>query len=138
MTTTTGRNGIEWLGRDECFQLLAGDCVGRLAFVVGRAPTIVPVNYVLDGQVVVFRSDMGAKIEFGERHPVAFEVDAFDRATRTGWSVVVAGRLEEPPPYATAENARIQSLPVDPWAGGEKDHWLRIIPSRITGRRIGG
>jgi uncharacterized protein len=133
----TANAAIEWLDRDECLRLLAADEIGRLAVVVGRTPTILPVNYHLDGDRVVFRSDPGTKVDHGLRGPVAFEIDAFDRDTRTGWSVVVTGRLEEPPPFATREQEQIHSLPVHPWAGGEKARWLRIVPSRITGRRLG-
>jgi hypothetical protein len=25
---------------------------------------------------------------------------------------------------------------VDAWAGGDREHFLRIIPTRVTGRRI--
>lgn len=25
---------------------------------------------------------------------------------------------------------------VDPWAGGDKAHWMRLVPDRVTGRRI--
>jgi uncharacterized protein len=131
------QTGIEWLDRDECLRLLAGDTIGRLAVVVGRTPTILPVNYTLDGDVVVFRSDPGTKVDHGVRAPVSFEVDDFDRIHHTGWSVVVTGRLEEPPPHDTGENSRVHALAIEPWAGGPKDHWLRIIPTRITGRRLG-
>jgi nitroimidazol reductase NimA-like FMN-containing flavoprotein (pyridoxamine 5'-phosphate oxidase superfamily) len=127
---------FEWIDRDECLRLLAADHIGRLAVVVGRAPMILPVNYVLDGDEVVFRSDPGTKVEHGLRGPVAFEIDMFDRDDHTGWSVVVAGRLEEPPPFNTTEQRRIRTVPVEPWAGGEKAHWLRLIPNQITGRRL--
>ena len=83
---------VEWLDRDECLRLLAADEVGRLAVVVGHAPMIVPVNYRLDGDRVVFRSDPGTKVDYGLRSPVAFEIDGIDRAAHTGWSVVVTGR----------------------------------------------
>ena len=127
---------VQRLDRDECLRLLATDHIGRLAVVVGRSPNIFPVNYFLDGDVVVFRSDSGTKVDYGLRGPVAFEIDAFDRSTRTGWSVVVSGRLEEPPPFDTPAQERIRTLPVQPWASGDKPHWLRIVPSRITGRRL--
>jgi nitroimidazol reductase NimA-like FMN-containing flavoprotein (pyridoxamine 5'-phosphate oxidase superfamily) len=136
MTEHERTGGIERLDRDECLRLLAADTVGRLAVVVGRSPTILPVNYFLDGQTVVLRSDPGTKVDHGLRGPVAFEVDAFDRDARTGWSVVVSGRLEEPPPFDGAAQERIRTLPVEPWAGGDKDHWLRLVPDRITGRRL--
>lgn len=133
---TDQRTGMEWLDREECLRLLAGDEIGRLAVNVGHAPTILPVNYRMDGEAVVFRTDAGAKLEFGSRAPVSFEIDAFDRGARTGWSVVVSGRLEEPTPYDADTFDRVHALPVEPWAGGDKSHWVRLVPSRITGRRI--
>ena len=123
----TGR-AVKWIDRDECLRLLAAENIGRLAVVVGRAPMILPVNYVLDGEQIVFRSDPGTKVDYGLRGRVAFEIDSFDRDTHTGWSVVVSGRLEEPPPFDTAAQHEIRMLPVEPWAGGEKPHWLRLVP----------
>lgn len=131
------RTGIEWLEQDECLELLAADEVGRLAINVGHAPTILPVNYRMDGEAVVFRTDEGIKLAAGTRAPVSFEIDDVDRSHHTGWSVVVTGRLEEVTPYDAETYERVHALPVEPWAGGEKAHWVRIVPSRITGRRIG-
>jgi hypothetical protein len=68
---------------------------------------------------------------------VAFEIDAFDRTTRTGWSVIVTGRLEEVTPFDATTLDRVSNLPVEPWAGGDKPHWMRLVPSRVSGRRIG-
>ena len=131
-----GPAAVTSIDRDECLRLLAADTIGRLAVVVGRAPVILPVNYFLDGGVVVFRSDPGMKVDYGLRGPVAFEIDEFDRRDHTGWSVVVSGRLEEPAPFNNRAQEQIRSLPVHPWAAGEKAHWLRLVPSRITGRRL--
>jgi nitroimidazol reductase NimA-like FMN-containing flavoprotein (pyridoxamine 5'-phosphate oxidase superfamily) len=131
------RTAIERIGRDECVRLLAADEVGRLAVNVGRAPTIFPVNYRMDGEAVVFRTDWGTKLDMGRRAPVSFEIDGFDRAARTGWSVVVAGRLEEVTEHDAEVFDRVHRLAVDPWAGGEKSHWVRIVPGLITGRRVG-
>lgn len=131
------QTAIDWIDRDACVVLLRGDEIGRLAYNVGHAPHIVPVNYRMDGEAVVFRTDAGMKLDVGRRAPVSFEIDRFDRATRTGWSVVVAGWFEEVTPYDTETYERVRQLPVEPWAGGEKAHWVRIVPSRITGRRIG-
>ena len=136
MTAFDSRSGIELIDREECVRLLAADEIGRLAVNVGHAPTILPVNYRMDGDAVVFRSDSGTKVDTGPRAPVSFEIDAFDREHRTGWSVVVSGRLEEVTPYDAETYDRVHDLPVEPWAGGEKSHWLRIVPSTITGRRI--
>jgi nitroimidazol reductase NimA-like FMN-containing flavoprotein (pyridoxamine 5'-phosphate oxidase superfamily) len=124
------------MDRDECLRLLAADNVGRVAVVDGRSPVILPVNYALDGEAIVFRSDPGTKLRAGPRANACFEIDGFDRAERTGWSVVAAGRLEEVDQYQCATYDRLVELELVPWAEGPREHWLRLVPSRITGRRI--
>jgi hypothetical protein len=58
------------------------------------------------------------------------------RERRTGWSVVATGRLEEVTHYDAATFDRVRRLAVDPWAGGDKAQWMRLIPDRLTGRRV--
>ena len=36
-----------------------------------------------------------------------------------------------------AERAAVAGAGVDPWAGGDRQLFLRIIPTRFTGRRVG-
>jgi uncharacterized protein len=117
-------------------QVLAGDEIGRLGYLSGNGAIVVPVNYALDGETVVFRTDPGTKFEQGPRHRVSFEVDCFDRERRTGWSVVATGRLEEVTPYDATTFDRVRRLAVHPWAGGDKGHWMRLVPDRVTGRRV--
>jgi nitroimidazol reductase NimA-like FMN-containing flavoprotein (pyridoxamine 5'-phosphate oxidase superfamily) len=135
MTTDAGSR-LGTIERDECLRLLAGDEIGRLAVVAGNTAVVVPVNYALDGETIVFRTDAGTKLDDGPRARASFEVDCFDRERRTGWSVVATGRLEEVTPYDAATFARVRLLSVDPWAGGDKAHWMRLVPDRLTGRRI--
>lgn len=137
MTSIDGRTGLQLIDRDECLELLAGDVVGRLAVVHGRTPAIFPVNYVLDGADIVFRTDAGTKFDVAERASACFEIDGIDRKTRAGWSVVATGRFEEVTKHDSQTLRRIQQLPVEPWAGGAKVHWMRLVPDRITGRRVG-
>ena len=69
--------------------------------------------------------------------PVAFEVDEVDRDRRSGWSVVIHGIAHEVRSLGRDEiTARLLTLPVDPWAGGDKPFLLRIAPLSITGRSI--
>jgi nitroimidazol reductase NimA-like FMN-containing flavoprotein (pyridoxamine 5'-phosphate oxidase superfamily) len=136
MTTIDRRTGLERIGKDECLRLLAAEEVGRVAVVHGRTPAIFPVNYLLDGSSIVFRTDPGTKLEAGPRSPACFEIDAVDRTTHAGWSVVATGRLEEVTKYDSRTWTRVRDLPVEPWAGGEKAHWMRLVPDRISGRRI--
>lgn len=132
----SGDVDVQVIDREECLRLLASDEIGRLAVVAGNTPMVLPVNYALDGESVVFRTDPGTKLEQGPRARASFEVDAFDRERRTGWSVVATGRLEEVTLYDAATFDRVQRLAVDPWAGGDKSHWMRLVPDRVTGRRL--
>lgn len=126
---------MEKLDQDECHRLLAGHHLGRLAVPDFGGPMIFPVNYVVDQDLVVFRTDPGSKLDAAtEREVVAFEVDAVDEATRTGWSVVVRGVLAEI--TDPAHLARLRSLPLYPWAPGERSRYVRVRPLTISGRRI--
>jgi nitroimidazol reductase NimA-like FMN-containing flavoprotein (pyridoxamine 5'-phosphate oxidase superfamily) len=136
MRLKDSRTGIELMDRALCLRLLAADTVGRLAVVSGGAPVILPVNYALDGEAIVIRTAPGTKLDSAGQM-ACFEIDAFDRATRHGWSVVVSGVLEEAGVHASRELMTMHSLDVTPWAEGDRDHWLRLVPSRITGRRVG-
>jgi nitroimidazol reductase NimA-like FMN-containing flavoprotein (pyridoxamine 5'-phosphate oxidase superfamily) len=138
MRFVDSRTGIEVLERRECLELLAGDVIGRVAVLSGGAPVVFPVNYALDGEAVVFRTAPGTKLAASGRGPASFEIDCFDREARSGWSVVVVGRLEEATAYDGALLDRVSHLPVEPWADGEKAYWMRLVPTRITGRRVTG
>lgn len=137
MKMVDSRTGLESISREECLRLLAGDEIGRLAVIDGRTPVILPVTYAMDGEAVVFRTGPGVKLDAGPRSPASFEVDAIDRERHTGWSVVVTGRLREVTDYEGETLERLRRLDVSPWAGGARDHWMRLEPTRITGRRIG-
>lgn len=137
MTTIDERTGMRCIDRDECLTLLAGEVVGRLGVIDGGSPHIFPVNFVLDGEVIVFRTDAGTKVDAAERRPACFEIDRIDRETRSGWSVVASGRLEEVTKYDSRTWRRLHEHAVEPWAAGTKDHWMRLFPDRITGRRVG-
>jgi nitroimidazol reductase NimA-like FMN-containing flavoprotein (pyridoxamine 5'-phosphate oxidase superfamily) len=126
---------FEELTEDECRRLLAERHLGRLAIPDFGGPVIFPVNYVFDRDLVVFRTDPGSKLDAAtELESVAFEVDAADEATRTGWSVVVRGTLAEI--TDPGDLARLRALPLYPWAPGEKSRYVRVRPRTITGRRI--
>jgi uncharacterized protein len=128
------RTGLEELDRDECLELLARAPLGRLGVVVGGRPLVFPVNFALDGNAVVLRTDEGTKLYAARNGPVAFECDGIDRIYHTGWSVLVLGDAEEV--RNPHEVARLERLPLGPWCPGPKPTWLRIRATTITGRRI--
>ena len=119
--------------RQECLDLLADQEVGRLAVVLGRQPLVFPVNYVLDGDTIVFRTDPGTKLAAASFEHVAVEVDCIDH--RRSWSVLVQGVGH----HVTPDFARVRTsrdLGDRLWAPGDKEHWVRVIPREITGRRL--
>ncbi|NVI91726.1 pyridoxamine 5'-phosphate oxidase family protein [Actinomadura sp. BRA 177] len=85
---------LEILGRAECVALLRSAPVGRVVYTDQALPAIQPVTFVLDGdEAVVVRTAPGSKFDAALRGAiVAFEVDAFDPAARTGWSVTAVGQ----------------------------------------------
>ncbi|HEX8509811.1 MAG TPA: pyridoxamine 5'-phosphate oxidase family protein [Propionibacteriaceae bacterium] len=128
---------LEELSSSECRELLASHHFGRVGFVdqVGVLPMIIPVNYLLHGGRVVFRTDTGSKLSAAVHGaPVAFEVDGIDEERRIGWSVVIRGHLEEVTDAASLEQLR--STPLNVWAPGAKAHYLRVTVSQMSGRRI--
>ena len=136
MTVAEAANVLSPIERDECLHLLAGAEVGRLAVVDGGQPLVFPVNFRMASDSPVFRSAPGAKMRAGEGRPVCFEVDAVDGETQTGWSVMVIGWLEEVTRYHPVLFEAASALGVSPWSRGERPHLMRVVPRRITGRRV--
>jgi len=135
MVLLDGRTWLEFIPPAECWQLLSGTPVGRIGTLVDSAPEIYPVNFVVDQETIVFRTDSGNKLRALGRSPsICFEADELDLADHTGWSVLVKGQAVE---LADGEGLRRAALlPLHFWALGEKAHWIRILPVEVTGRRI--
>jgi nitroimidazol reductase NimA-like FMN-containing flavoprotein (pyridoxamine 5'-phosphate oxidase superfamily) len=135
MALVDRRTGIEIIDRSECLRLLAADDFGRIGVLDGGHPLILPVNYAMDGDVVVFRTGEGTKLD-AIRGPACFEIDGHDGEAHTGWSVVVRGRLEEVTQHQQDLYERLKDL-ASPWStDAEKAHVLRIVPASIRGRRV--
>jgi hypothetical protein len=121
----------------ECRARLADHQVGRAAVVTPDGPHIIPVNYALVDETIVFRtSPFTLLAAHGKNANIAFEVDDLDHVGKKGWSVLVRGRSE--PVFDSRAIAHIRQIwePV-PWAGGTRNLFIRLTPSDITGRRIG-
>ena len=129
--------GLEILDTDACLELLRARTFGRVSVQIGDAPAILPVNYALLDDEVVFRTDPGTKLSAAlMRTMVAFEVDDTDPVTRSGWSVLVVGFAEEIRDRAT--RARIDALGLEPWVTEGIDFVVRIRTRTISGRRLAG
>jgi hypothetical protein len=66
---------------------------------------------------------------------VAFEVDHLDGALSQGWSVLVSGHAQAVTDPETVQRLEEQAYSM-PWAGGQRELWIRIEPLGITGRRV--
>ena len=96
---------------------------------------MLPVNFAVLADTIVIRTAEGTIIDGHADDKVALEVDHIDEALRQGWSVLVRG-----PAHRVTHPAELHHLQEDaalwPWPGGEREVYVRIIPSQITGRRI--
>jgi nitroimidazol reductase NimA-like FMN-containing flavoprotein (pyridoxamine 5'-phosphate oxidase superfamily) len=133
---TFDRNGLEVLQQEECLRLLATQSLGRLGITMEALPVILPVNFRLVGDRIVFRTRTGTKLEAATRNAVvAFEVDDMEPISHTGWSVLVTGvtrRVEDP-----ADLAALAAAGIPRWAPSGGEHVVEVPLTRVSGRRIG-
>lgn len=133
--SSSGSPQLEELSREECLARLAGGGVGRFVFLDGRGPVAIPVNFTLQGQDIVFRTEAGSNLALRTRQfRTSFEVDHLDPAAREGWSVVVSGRADAV--TDPAEQEKLRALGPEPWAGGDRTAIYRLRTVDITGRRV--
>lgn len=140
MSDVTDRE-LEELDVVECLRLITPGGIGRIAYSGRYGPTVYPVNYRLYEGMIVFRTapdsatdcDLRTGIP-GADYRVAFEIDAFDGDVREGWSVLIQGSAHHMD--SGAERAEVRTAGVEPWPAGDRDQFVRIMPSRITGRRV--
>lgn len=121
------------LSETECWKLLSSHSLGRLVTSVDGQPEIFPVNYVVQHRTVLFRTAEGTKlVSTAINHNVLFEVDDHDVAQ--GWSVIVKGiarSVRTNDDIAEAERAQLL-----PWIATVKQHFVRIRPVSVSGRRF--
>ncbi|MBQ0890662.1 pyridoxamine 5'-phosphate oxidase family protein [Streptomyces sp. RM72] len=126
------------LSEQECWQRLGTHGIGRISYTAGpgkEAPVVVPVNFLVDGRSVVYRTDPAGVAGIRAGEPVAFEADHVDEQTGLGWSVLLAGTAEHPTEHESLE-ALARRRGAGPWAGGRRDLWVRVLPHQVSGRVI--
>jgi nitroimidazol reductase NimA-like FMN-containing flavoprotein (pyridoxamine 5'-phosphate oxidase superfamily) len=127
--------GMIELDAAECWRLLRRSEVGRLAVSIANYPDIFPVNYVVDGESIVFRTAAGTKLAASVLGKgVAFEIDGYDALRGDAWSVVMKGEAHEIEHMMEYFNA--EELPLFPWNAAPKPNIVRIDPQMVTGRRF--
>lgn len=118
---------------DECWSHLRASSVGRLAYVVDGWPVVLPVNFAAGDGEIALRSESGGKLAAAERGAqVSLQVDSIDPVYRSGWSVLAFGVAELV--VDDGELARLAERGLRSWATGASSPWIRIRPTRVTGR----
>ena len=126
---------LEQLSRDECLRLLGQVPLGRIVYTRQALPAVELVNFALDDGDIIIRTDGGGKLAAATRGAVvAFEADNVDVTGQAGWSVTIVG-------YSRAvtdgeEIRRLEQVDLVTWAPGERDHFIRISPTFVNGRRV--
>ena len=128
-------SALQCLSRDECLTLLASVPVGRIIYTRRALPAVELVNFTLDHGDIVIRTDRSGKLAAATRGAVvAFEADQLDPASQSGWSVTAVGPSSEV--TDPGELARLRTIGLRSWAAGERDHFIRISPVMLNGRRL--
>ena len=119
---------FERLDAPECLRLLRGGEIGRVVWQDDDGLSVLPVNYRVIGDSVVFQTNAASTLaRLVEPTRVAFQVDEVDHATAVGWSVLVRGTS------GAREAGDVASfLPQDPAVG------VAVRIEEVTGRVISG
>ena len=131
----TDRSGLEILDREECLRLLGTVTLGRVGVTIGALPVVVPINFKLVGDQVVFRVGVGTKLDTAIHNVVvAFEADDVKPVGGGGWSVSITGLAREViDPHVINE---MRQAHVARWMEWGADRFLAIPTDIVTGRRF--
>jgi nitroimidazol reductase NimA-like FMN-containing flavoprotein (pyridoxamine 5'-phosphate oxidase superfamily) len=123
---------VSELTREECWDALRAEELGRLAYRLGDEIDIAPVNYTVDGDTLLFATAEGSKL-LGVliNAAVAFEIDSAGEEDAV--SVVLHGRARK---LEEDEEHRAERLPLHPWVGTLKYNVVEIVPTGVSGRRV--
>lgn len=123
------------LSTDECWALIAGQTTGRIGFLYEGQVTIWPLNCIVYDRGVYFRTAEDGVIARSGLERAAFQLDHIDSVARSGWTILVNGRVERvtDPGLLTT----LWGRPTDePWAPGQRNVFFGITGDRICGRRV--
>ncbi|MEV6246753.1 pyridoxamine 5'-phosphate oxidase family protein [Streptomyces sp. NPDC051742] len=129
---------MEEIGEAECWELLDGHGVGRVALEGSDGLIVIPVNYeVVRGEIAFMTAADSSLARAGAAGAeVAFEEDRLDEAFSQGWSVLLVGPVR----MVSEEDAVLRRITdaghSKPWAGAGRDTIVALSPRRVTGRRI--
>lgn len=125
------------LGYAECRAMLVRQRAGRVAVTTPDGPHIIPLNYSVVDESIVFRTTpFSILATYGRNAKLAFEVDYFDDEHRLGWSVVARGRADVVSDPDELSRIRKVCAPL-PWADGARNLYIRLDWKELSGRAVG-
>lgn len=87
---------MEPLSREEALELLENQPVAHLAVIRDGRPYVTPMSFVLDGEIILFRTMAGEKLEGIKSNPsVCVEVSSYDEVSGDWVSAIVSGEASE-------------------------------------------
>ena len=135
MTPTTLNWSCEVLDAAACWSLLRGESVGRIGYVADERPTIVPVNFAVIHDRIVFRSDPGDKVSRLPLRHVCIEADGSADVNHV-WSVVAVGLARDVTTALDVEYEEMRRTIVSTFVPLQDPHWIAIDVESISGRRL--
>jgi len=123
------------MDESECRLLLEQTTLGRLGFASQSLPVVLPVNYVVDGDRLLFATEASSIVAAAITGSVAcLEIDDHDGLSHSGWSVLVTGQLREVDEDDALDVERRRPLPM--WREMPAPHLLELSMDMISGRRL--
>lgn len=121
----------------ECRGLLVRQRAGRVAVATPDGPHIIPLNYSVVDESIIFRTTpFSILATYARNAKLAFEVDHFDDEHKLGWSVVVRGRADVVSDPEEINRIRKVCAPL-PWADGARNLYFRLDWKELSGRALG-
>ncbi|WP_158676369.1 pyridoxamine 5'-phosphate oxidase family protein [Tessaracoccus sp. OH4464_COT-324] len=116
------------LSAQECLELLGDADVGRVAWLAQEGIVVVPVNYQLVDDRIIFHTAEGSPLMEVTGQRVSFQVDDIDCESAVGWTVLVKGSAQ------VAEG----EFPSVTWLDDGRKIAVMIVPDQLSGRVISG
>jgi nitroimidazol reductase NimA-like FMN-containing flavoprotein (pyridoxamine 5'-phosphate oxidase superfamily) len=130
-----GEHALRTISPAECLDLLEPGGVGRVGFAAADGIMMLPVNFAVTRKTIVFRTAPDTLLAVYADGRVSFQADHLDEALHAGWSVLVHGHARK-----VTDEREVRQLEdrthLEPWAAGSRDVYVRITPTRISGRRV--
>ncbi len=130
-----GEHVLQTLSPAECFDLLEPGGVGRVGFAAADGIMMLPVNFAVTRKTIVFRTAPDTLLAVYADGRISFQADHLDEVHHAGWSVLMHGHA-----HKITDEREVKQLEertrLKPWAAGSRDVYVRITPTRISGRRI--